>query len=366
MILLRDRLRLNWWRVAIAWALLWLIDSVLYSYIAGVYWSSPGVIGFMQDLPAQIALVLWTGSIVMAYYVWSGNAFTSLIWRLQHSGCLQPVSHCDPHSQQTHDYLRAAERLHRLWNHPSWGIGSLLITVIWVPFVFLPMVSQWSGLWWSIHPAYYVYFLVKSSLETYVVIRIVVMEILSIYSLCRFVEWRVLSFRPFHPDRAGGLLAIGQYRLKFIYGLAGASVFLLFISLKGSLLSFALPGTVVGFLNIGDVAIYLIAIIMVPVSFFVPIWKVHDFMKLEKQTKIAAVSEVLDVKLRALSQSGQLNYEVETKELGDLLSVMKSLESVPEWPYDTSTVRRFIGSWVSIAASPFVGVVVDLLLRSLP
>jgi len=345
----RNGLRLNWWRAMVVWVILWLVDTAFYAYVAGLFSSTPNVIGFLDDLSGSVLVALWCGAVLVAYYVWCGGAFESLIWKLLRNSSLRSVSQFDSAARPLDGYLLAVTKLERLWNHPLAVLGPLVVAVAWTLFVFRPMADNWPRIWWNV-TSYRNYYFVKMGVVTFIVLRVVAMEVLGVVSLRYLVTHNVLSFQPFHPDRAGGLLPIGQYRLALVYGLAGLSAFFVFTAFGHTL-------------NVGDIAIYALMILALPLFFFVPLSFIHSFMKSEKSKLIAPVAQAEEVKLREMKTMNQFDIEEQAKDLDTLNRLMHELQGLPEWPVDASVLRRFLSSWLAVITSPAVGVLLARLLE---
>ena len=335
-----DKFKLNWRWAIIAYTLFWVVDSLIYAIANNLYFPKSGIISFTDDLFGQIVILVWSGSIAFGFYIWNGTAFTNLVWQLQKAGALKPVA-INP-KQPSSDFIRGLEKLELIWNHKFWVIGGLLISL------FLWSWTYWdnaffennllSNAWWNTNIFYQRYYALKMLFYTYLGIRIITMEILGIYSLYKLARWNGLTYQPFHPDRAGGFSDVGNYRLGLVYFLFGISIYFIFwIFIKSS--QPPSLATIDSFILLQ----FSMVLIYSPFSYFLSLLTIHNFMKNEKFKLLTPLGTRLEGIYKEYSK-GDLNQ----KEEFELISNQAELLSkTPEWPYNTSTLRRLIGTWTS-------------------
>jgi hypothetical protein len=241
-------------------------------------------------------------------------------------------------------------------------MGAVVGAIAWTVLVMLPVSSGWP-LWWCVRPGLHAWFLAKFCIIAYAGLRVLELDILGFHSLSKLVEWKSLVFQPYHPDGAGGLLDIGRYRLAFVYALMGTSAYMAASAMRETVLGFVPEGAVLGPLNMGDIIVYAICLLMIPLSFFLPVWTVHWFMEREKTRLSATLARTVERDLEHASQLDSLPEPGDVERLAQTVGSLKNLTDIPEWPINGAVLRRFAGSWLSLAVSPLVGKLIDVLVR---
>ena len=346
---IRNLLRLNWWRAFLFFIVLWAIDSLLYSVVYDLFEPRQGIISFRDDIPGQIMVVAFPGAILLSYYVWVPKAYKEMIIKLKGNRSFK----LDNNAKEVHSLLADIDRL---WNCRLFIILPLVFAVLFHSLVFIPFqypLFHIQNYWWDVHSSWRLYFHVRLFFFVFVIARIVIMELLGVYSLNRIIKSQTLVYQPFHTDRACGLLPIGQYRLGFIYGLASLSVFFLFVVFQRNF----------GYEPIGpiwlytplDVFLVLFYILMFPLAFLLPVYFVHQFMKNERNTIKNSTSLLLSESYNLLiSRSQSSNKDI--RGLYQSYVIAADLANkFPIWPYNTSNKVRAIGVWSIAIFAPAMG-----------
>jgi hypothetical protein len=182
--------------------------------------------------------------------------------------------------------------------------------------------------------------------------------------LVRHASLRML---PFHPDRSGGLRPVGRLGLRNQYGLTVFGINL--VSLVAiSVLYLQVPPALIGLI----VAAGLAYVALGPAVFMGPLLPFRAGMLRSKTELMGEVAQRLRVelhRLRAQLPSGPITREDE--ELIDRLrKVGQVIDELPVWPFDASTLRRFLTAYVipvaGAVAYPVITTIIEAIAARLP
>jgi hypothetical protein len=185
----------------------------------------------------------------------------------------------------------------------------------------------------------------------YVVVPIILARSAAISLLLRdIVSQARLSLLPAHPDRCGGLRPIGRVGLRNQYALSvcGINVVLLYA------VSYA-------YLDMGSnlrslvVAAIVAYVAMGPLVFLGPLLSFRQGMLATKIELLSEVAQRLRIELRRLRQQlpeGQIT-KADEELVERLRKIGAVIEELPVWPFDASTLKKFVSAYVI----PLVGAV---------
>jgi len=168
-----------------------------------------------------------------------------------------------------------------------------------------------------------------------------------------------LRLLPLHPDKSGGLRPVGRLGLRnqYVLTLFGLNVVLLVIT---SLHYLQVPSSLYG-LMIAAVIAYLV---LGPLVFVAPLLAFRGGMLRTKSELMREVANRLRVELQRLRgqlQSGSISKEDE--ELIDRLRKIGALvDELPVWPFDATTVRKFLVAYVVPVLSGLVFPAIQIIL----
>jgi hypothetical protein len=95
-----------------------------------------------------------------------------------------------------------------------------------------------------------------------------------------------IHVQPFHPDKAGGLGAVGRFVANIGYGIGAMGLFLLLVWLQSSI-----NATILN--NLLLTAMFVVYVLMAPTSFFIPLWSAHTAMRAYRNRLSKAISQEL-------------------------------------------------------------------------
>lgn len=180
--------------------------------------------------------------------------------------------------------------------------------------------------------------------------------IATIILLFSLVQKFKIKVSPFHHDNCCGLRAVGQIGLRNQYLLAVVGINLL--ALLAVNIKRGDPGT--AGLLVGGFVAYLI---LGPIVFIGPLLPFRKSMQSARESEQARVATKLQYEYtRIMDELENRSIAKEDEELIDRLQKLKALVNrIPVWPFDISTLRRF----VTVYILPFLTVLVSILINYL-
>jgi hypothetical protein len=163
-----------------------------------------------------------------------------------------------------------------------------------------------------------------------------------------------IRVQPFHPDRAGGLGAVGRFVANIGYGIGAMGLFLLLVWLLNSVNSTILSSLML-------IAMFMMYVLLAPVSFFIPLWSAHVAMLAYRKRLSKALSQEFDsvfAQLHTPPIEDADQAEPLLKRIRQIDEERALLDRFPVWPFDAASVRKFFG----LALSPLVPIVTSLML----
>lgn len=310
-------------RVALVAYVFAILSSFTISLIAGTLFPNPKFRALLVDRfyfvsETLILPILW------GYYVWICNAPRQVLIRLQDTKILSPRK----------EDLRAVSKI--LDNHllPKLGIfcGALAAGAYFYQY------SDYSP------PLWYNSTLLFLACRTILVIMPTAFAACSLFGrgiINTIIFKRILkdvTVNPLHPDKAGGLLPLGQYALKstHIIVLAGVVVAL------AEYAAFTTGTLATAYSFHLAFAVYIVA---APLSFFAPLGAARNAMLTAKNDLLLEISKQFNqdfaLAYKDLDGSGE-SLKVDIEKIEQLQKLQKLTASFPVWPFDIGTVRRFV------------------------
>lgn len=165
-----------------------------------------------------------------------------------------------------------------------------------------------------------------------------------------------LDIQPEHGDGCGGLQRLGQISLIIALVIILPTLVIAILWGAGAL-------TVVDNLFFGALVILSCILILAPLAFFGPLWRVHSEMSAAKasyQDEAIANIAPFEQQLRQRIVRGQLD-ESDTQKLDRELTRLKALypatQDFPTWPFSTGQLLTFLSSQFIAVVSIFTAVV---------
>ena len=178
----------------------------------------------------------------------------------------------------------------------------------------------------------------------YALIPVYVVRNVTISLLLRdIVSHANLHLLPLHPDKCGGLRPVGRLGLRNQYALTilGFNILLL---VAISRLYLDVPDSVNGLI----VAAVIAYVILGPVVFMAPLLPFRGGMLKTKSQLMSEVAQRLRMELdhlRTQLPSGPI-YEKDEKLVERLRKIGAVIDELPVWPFDASTLRKFLTAYV--------------------
>lgn len=168
---------------------------------------------------------------------------------------------------------------------------------------------------------------------------------------------RSVHLHPLFPDNAGGLLPLGQYALRTSYLITIAGFIIVFFEV-GVYLEQSFSSAWIAHFG------FLIYLILAPIVFFAPLGTAHTAMRSSKKHYLLEISnqfnqDISKTYLEIRGEAGNLRDNIEKIE--QLQRLYKLIESFPVWPFDTSTIRKFLIS----ASSPVITLICTIIAESI-
>jgi hypothetical protein len=159
--------------------------------------------------------------------------------------------------------------------------------------------------------------------------------------------------RPFHPDGAGGLSAVGNTTLQSGLMVGALGLFVgssIMVNIYNRLGSSQLSVLVVG--------MFLILLIA-PLAFILPIWSTHVAMRAARQRQLERLSEHINALWETVHGPGRVADEEQVAQLSDLVQLREfTQKTVPVWPFGGEIFGRY-----SLSLAPLWTVVIYLLVE---
>jgi hypothetical protein len=238
-----------------------------------------------------------------------------------------------------------------------WGLWSGLIAAAICSYLGYLAVLDFHGLGWQTvgeapgslnGPGVYNIF-IQLGVFWFVLSQHVFRMIATIVMLRDFSRTCAVTIQPLHPDGVGGLKPIGILGLhnQLIVGMIGINIGTMFITF--GFLGQEAP------LFVG-VACGVAYVLIAPFVFVGPLIPFRPHMLREKRRFLKTISRQFDADL------SQLFSKLDSDEVGSakleklekLSQIHKSISALPEWPFDASTLRKFLAVLISPIFSVFI------------
>ena len=264
-------------------------------------------------------------------------------------------------------YCHFWRRSFRIWNILAQLIALGVAWFVWGhmrALLIRPSWGSWQALGGDVNLAGYVWLWWQSACWF----------IATLYFLRALLIWRFLSsvagtfsitLMPFHSDRCGGLKPVGFLGLRNQYVLAVIGLNLVFMVLVSHHFK---DDSLVPYIA-ASVAFYVLG---GPLAFLGPLLPFRRAMVTEKTKLVEEVGRAVEAKYSFCLQQLRANQlsEDDMKNAEQLATVLERVKSVPVWPFDVDTVRRFASAYViplvSMVLSPFVKAITEYLKGVLP
>jgi hypothetical protein len=252
-----------------------------------------------------------------------------------------------------HSYERLRARLQSSWVTPVAAAWAAFSCAVEYYAFFHPITTSWL----QVQPSFYwvhvpfellFYFMLAAGFYDLMVVLIAVRELF---------RKNAIHVQPFHPDRAGGLGAVGRFTANIGYAVGAVGLFLTIILLQRP------PNTATPY-NILIGTMFAVYFMMAPLGFYFPLWSAHTAMLSARDSQVHNISSEFDMVYARLSDV-RSNDADETepllKRLRQLSEERDMVYRFPVWPFDASSLRKFFG----LAFTPLLPILTSVLLDAL-
>jgi hypothetical protein len=308
--------------------------------------TGPSGMGLLSDYQT-LASVLLFQPVVFATFCWLPHGVQKLFEQVIAEGALEQGAELQQSLEALH------KRLRNRWLPVAAALWSLISCAIEAAIFFLPVIPSWV----ASHPAHFWVNLPLHFIFFYVLTLGFYDFLVVLIGIDRVFRRHRIRVQALHPDRAGGLGAIGRFTANIGYSAGAIGLFLAIILLQ------KLAGAT-GIYNLLRGAIFAVYLCMAPLGFYFPLWSAHASMRTVRERLLKDVSSEFDgvfSRLHALRPENADQAEPLLKRLRQLDEERELVNRFPVWPFDTASLRKFFG----LALSPLIPIVTSLLINLL-
>lgn len=230
-----------------------------------------------------------------------------------------------------HDRYRVfLVRLDHLYNTPVVLISAITISVIFNTYNYFFNIESWLSFHGGITGLYGRLWVVVN----YYIIAVIIYKIgVTVWGLQQVLSMDI-DIQPMHPDRAGGLRPFGRLSVAINSFLA---VVIVFVTTLLVFDPFASENPVY-------VASFILLYISAPFLLILSLSKANRKMLEKKREAMDRLGVTFDYHYQKLSKGKQTEpYDIESAdELIRIKSLYGIVESMPVWPFDTESLKRFV------------------------
>jgi len=238
-------------------------------------------------------------------------------------------------------YDKLLEKLSRLYSRKEVVWLSLLVAAGLNIYFMIKKSDSWSGIHGGITAFYFRLFV---TINYYMILIILYKCIITTWAIREIFKLKIIV-HPLHPDKCGGLKAIGSLSIAIHYFSQLIIIFLTMIALFN-------PNSLD---NVAFVLAFLSLVVITVLSLFFSLYKAHFKMKSAKEDLLEKLhSEFQKYYDQLFSNLGEESFQ---KTIADNLQSINSLYAVankmPVWPFDIHSLARFFTA-VSIPILIFI------------
>jgi hypothetical protein len=321
------------WRLGLKpvhFALLAFVYAVIYMLVLPNFFGQ--FMSMLSDWPTVVILGIVL-PLLYAFYYWQPSTIQTA-----YDGLMLRV----PKKDFSADHVN---EITRWFGRPIWLVVALIVSVLECVHVVNVLFSS-PSFWLNAHPIMIAGLLPLRFLAFYSIVFIVVRQVIAIILINRLLKKYPVEITPLHPDRAGGLLSLGQYVLTIGIGVALIGLILGMIVFRAQL----------GIETLGiefyvEIALYALA---APTLFTLPLWEAHRLLRQSRQQILDEIARELDEYYGlALDQmrKGSLTSR-EADQLKALEAMRELTEKAPTWPINVSMISRYSAAVVLPLLTP--------------
>lgn len=310
------------------------IVDLLLAFLLGGLWPSAKSHGLVNE-PIAFTSDLLVPSVLIGYYCWIQLAFPEILQSLVKEQVIAL-------NEKTRQIIKNASG----YTNSKWVSVLILILSLVSAFSFalsVPISNPSYVGWASVNPIIPWVRSLFNALSIYTGGMLILDVIVLIYVLTQIFNNRNIKVQISHPDKAGGLGAIGRFaaNLGYLIGVFG-------ILVSVSLLSNTMPqgiNSIWSFflVKVGGLVLYIIA---APIIFFVPLYSAHIAMLKFRDNFLLDLGKEID---QEYSKVQKMRGELKAADLDDITKRIASFRELcsqakefPTWPFSVQNIRKFI------------------------
>lgn len=328
-----------------------LLINGLFAQRSGTWLDSPAGMGLLSDYQVLVFAFLFQPTVI-ASFCWFPQGMQHL-----YEGIARE------------DVFESAQVVKRSYEHlrKRFQVPLLVpIAAAWASFAcfaeyyifFRPLTSSWL----QIHPEFFWFRLPLEFIFNFMLAMGFYDTLMLLMEIRKLFRENPVRVQPLHPDRAGGLGAVGRFTSNIGYAVGAIGLFLTVVLFQRP------PGTALLY-NIMLGLMFAVYFSMAPISFYFPLWSAHDAMLSVRDTFLRNISSEFDAvhtRLQSMRSKDAEKNEPLLKRLRQLAEERELIERYPVWPFDASSLRKFFGLALSPLVPILTSIFVDLLANWLP
>lgn len=280
------------------------------------------ILGVLNDWPVLVNELV-TVPIIAAYYLWQPRTMQKL-----YDGISEKIGPDPLARARAMEYVRPAR-----WR--GWAVVAFLIGLLEAIYLLNFYLYGGSTAWQNVNLLMVASSLLIRLTAFYMVVFITIRQAFMIIGLNRLFAETSVMITPLHPDRAGGLRALGEYVLStsVIIGAIGLYFGMGFVrqGMNPSILTWEFYGWMV------------IYFLLAPLFLFLPLLQAHRRMREAKQKLLLEIADQFDIEYRKLLaglKSDQMDATL-VQRVEAVQKIYTIAESAPEWPLNVAILSKF-------------------------
>jgi hypothetical protein len=327
-----------------------LISTVLYlltASLSNTIFSTRNNVGLFKDWITWLELIV-VDPIIFGYYLWSFCAIEHVIQGLESSNVLET------------DVSKIKQIIERFY-YGKWRKFLVLFISTFFGIVIFLIYPGIQGSWASSGALPRLHYSVGTFIAGYLGGMLVLNLIANIQVLNKILKRKNLDVIPFHPDRCGGLKPLSDYSIKTAYLISIVGIYV---------------GVIVHQLLTkgGRQYVWYIFLVIILYSvlsfgcFFGPLFTAHKGMKLAKRNLLLDISKQFQEDYSMAQSSLRDDPDIlkkRTEKIKGLREFYMMTDEFPVWPFDISTLRRYLLTAPTPLLVPMLEKSIEMMLNNL-
>lgn len=303
------------------------------------------ILGVLDDWPVLVNELV-TVPIIAGYYLWQPTTMQNL-----YNGISTKIGPDHLARAKAMEYIRPVRQ--PWWVAIAFIVGLLEVIYLLNSYAVNDIVS-----WQNINPIMLASSVFIRLISFYMVVLVIIRQGFIIIGLNRLFTDRSVTITPLHPDRVGGLRALGDYVLStsVIIGAAGLYFGMGFI--RQGMNPYVVTSEFYAWM-----AIY---ILLAPLYLLMPLIQAHKRMREAKRKLMLELADQFEIEYRKLL-AGLKNDQVDAllvQRVEAMQKIYGIAERAPEWPVNLEILSKFsVATLLPMALTLAAGLLQEWLLR---